>query len=80
MTQKTIEFSDKNIEWLEHDRLGLFIHWGLYSLAARHEWIQQLEETAPQAYRERYFSRFNPDLFDPALWAESAADAGMKYF
>ncbi len=24
-------------EWFVHDRFGLFIHWGLYSLAARHE-------------------------------------------
>ncbi len=29
--------------WLTHDRFGLFIHWGLYSLAARHEWVKNRE-------------------------------------
>ena len=23
----------------QHDRFGLFIHWGLYALPARHEWV-----------------------------------------
>lgn len=80
MNEKMIEFPNGNMEWLEHDRFGMFIHWGLYSSAARHEWIQQLEETAPAEYRKQYFPRFEPDLFDPGLWADAAADAGMKYF
>ena len=29
--------------WFVHDRFGLFIHWGTYSLAARHEWVKQRE-------------------------------------
>ena len=23
--------------WFTHDRFGMFIHWGLYALGARHE-------------------------------------------
>ena len=65
--------------WFVHDRFGLFIHWGLYALAARHEWVMQKEEIAPREY-ERYFDYFDPDLYDPAQWAEVAAAAGMKYF
>ena len=64
--------------WFVHDRFGLFIHWGLYALPARHEWVMQKEETEPGAY-ERYFDYFDPDLYDPAQWAEAAAAAGMKY-
>ncbi|MDE2798407.1 MAG: alpha-L-fucosidase, partial [Gemmatimonadota bacterium] len=30
--------------WFTHDRFGLFIHWGLYALPARHEWVKQREE------------------------------------
>lgn len=26
-----------------HDRFGLFVHWGIYSLAARHEWMKNRE-------------------------------------
>ena len=65
--------------WFVHDRFGLFIHWGLYALPARHEWVMQKEEIEPETY-ERYFDYFDPDLYDPAQWAEAAAAAGMKYF
>ncbi|HEX8551947.1 MAG TPA: alpha-L-fucosidase [Abditibacteriaceae bacterium] len=65
--------------WFTRDRFGLFIHWGLYALAARHEWVMQKEEIAPEKYRERYFPRFEADLFDANEWAQRAADAGMKY-
>ena len=65
--------------WFVHDRFGLFIHWGLYALPARHEWVMQQEEIEPETY-ERYFDYFDPDLYDPAQWAAAAAAAGMKYF
>ncbi len=65
--------------WFTHDRFGLFIHWGLYSLAARHEWVQSREQLSASAYR-KYFDRFDPDLYDPCTWAKAAAGAGMKYF
>jgi alpha-L-fucosidase len=65
--------------WFTRDRFGMFIHWGLYSLAARHEWLKSLEKMTDEQY-QRYFDRFNPDLYDPALWAAAAAKAGMKYF
>ena len=30
-------------EWFIQDRYGLFIHFGLFSAAARHEWVMTLE-------------------------------------
>lgn len=66
-------------KWFINDRFGMFIHWGLYSLAARHEWVMQREEIAVDIY-EKYFRHFDPDLYDPDLWANAAASAGMKYF
>ena len=65
--------------WFAHDRFGLFIHWGLYALLARHEWVKQREEI-PDVVYDRYFQFFDPDLYDPRLWAEAASGAGMKYF
>jgi len=65
--------------WFVRDRFGLFIHWGLYSLPARHEWVKCREEMTDEDY-EKYFRHFDPDLYDPRLWARAAADAGMKYF
>lgn len=65
-------------EWLIHDRFGLFIHWGLYSLAARHEWVMTNERIKQETY-QKYFKHFEPDLFDPRSWAKAAKNAGMKY-
>lgn len=66
--------------WFVKDRFGLFIHWGLYSLGARHEWLQHNEKIPVEVYENRYFKHFDPDLYDPEAWATAAADAGMKYF
>lgn len=65
--------------WFVRDRFGLFIHWGLYSLPARHEWVMSRERISAEAYR-KYFDHFDPDLYDPDMWAEVASKAGMKYF
>lgn len=66
--------------WFTRDRFGLFIHWGLYALGARHEWLMHHERIPVEEYERRYFHRFDPDLYDPAKWAAAAADAGMRYF
>ena len=68
-----------NTKWFQNDRFGLFIHWGTYSLAARHEWIKNMEAIPDDVYN-KYFKFFDPDLYDPSLWADAASDAGMKYF
>ncbi len=65
--------------WFTKARFGLFIHWGLYALPARHEWIKQREEIPGDEY-DRYLRYFDPDLYDPNIWAEAASQAGMKYF
>ena len=67
-------------KWFVRDRFGLFIHWGLYALPARHEWVQNNERIPPEVYEEKYFKRFDPDLYNPTEWARAAAGAGMKYF
>ncbi|MHB1974148.1 MAG: alpha-L-fucosidase [Acidimicrobiales bacterium] len=59
-------------------RFGLFVHWGLYALPARHEWVKNRERLDDEHY-QRYFDHFDPDLFDPRSWAREAANAGMKY-
>jgi alpha-L-fucosidase len=69
----------KRTDWFVHDRLGLFIHWGTYALAARHEWVKNFERIKDKEYM-KYFDHFYPDMYNPAEWAKQAKDAGMKYF
>jgi alpha-L-fucosidase len=64
--------------WFLHDRFGLFIHWGIYSLPARHEWVKSRELISDEDY-QKYFDHFDPDLYDPSTWAQAAKQAGMKY-
>ena len=65
--------------WFVKDRFGMFIHWGLYALPSRHEWVKHNEQITDEDY-QRYFDHFDPDLYDPNLWAQTAAGAGMRYF
>jgi len=67
------------MKWWTEARFGLFIHWGLYALPARHEWVKSNEKMSDEAYA-KYFARFDPDLYDPRGWARAAREAGMKYF
>ena len=64
--------------WWTEARFGMFIHWGLYALPARHEWVRSRERLSDEAYA-RYFARFDPDLYDPREWARTARRTGMKY-
>jgi len=75
---ETAEQKAKRMEWWTNDRFGMFIHWGLYALPARHEWVKNAERMTNEEY-EKYFKIFNPDLFDPKAWAKKAKAAGMKY-
>ena len=64
--------------WFIHDRFGMFIHFGLYALPARHEWVKTNEFISEEKY-QKYFDHFDPDLFDAHEWAKKAKAAGMKY-
>ena len=64
--------------WFLADRFGMFIHWGLYAIPARGEWIKSIEKISDEDY-QRYFDEFNPTNFQPKRWARIAKEAGMKY-
>ncbi len=65
-------------DWFVEARFGMFLHWGTYAVAGRHEWVKKHEDL-DDAHYLRYFERFDPDLYDPRDWAARAAAAGMKY-
>lgn len=78
MSSYEIRKTPGDTAWFRHDRFGMFIHWGLYAMAARHEWVKSREEMTDEAYAP-YFKHFDPDLYDPKEWARQAKAAGMKY-
>ncbi|MCL2299507.1 MAG: alpha-L-fucosidase, partial [Firmicutes bacterium] len=60
------------------DRFGMFIHWGLYAIPARGEWVRNGERISNEDY-QKYFDEFDPVRYDPKTWAALAKQAGMKY-
>ena len=75
---ETAEQKSQRMQWWTDARFGMFIHWGLYALPARHEWVKNNERMTNEQY-QKYFEEFNPDLFNPREWARMAKEAGMKY-
>ncbi|MDD4141072.1 MAG: alpha-L-fucosidase, partial [Eubacteriales bacterium] len=59
-------------------KLGLFIHWGLYSILGRGEWVRH-NEKIPQEEYARLAERFNPRDFSVQTWVDAARSAGMRY-
>ncbi len=68
----------RRTEWFLKARFGMFIHWGLYAIPARGEWVRNAERLSNEDYQQ-YFDEFNPDSYDPSKWAKAAKEAGMKY-
>src|SRR5207253_2134231 len=58
-------------------KLGMFIHWGVYSVLGAGEWIfHDRKLTVPEYDRLPKF--FDPEKFDAKAWVALAKAAGMK--
>ncbi len=66
------------LEWFRNARYGLFLHYGLYSLLGRHEWVQ-FHEKIPVAEYAKLAEQFTAENFDAKKIATFAVDAGMSY-
>lgn len=65
-------------KWFLNDRFGMFIHWGLYSIPGRGEWVRSIEKIPNEEY-DKFFDEFDPEDYNPREWAKLAKEAGMKY-
>jgi alpha-L-fucosidase len=79
---------DARMQWFAHDRFGMFIHWGVYTVLGgewqgKHiggyaEWIQAGADISKEQYVP-LSQKFNPTQYDPEKWVLAAKAAGMKY-
>ncbi len=72
------EASMQRTQWWREARFGLFLHFGLYAIPARGEWVKSIEKMSNEDYQQ-YFDEFNPVDYNPREWAKVAKAAGMKY-
>jgi alpha-L-fucosidase len=66
------------MKWWREARFGLFIHFGLYAIPGRGEWVQWNEQIPVEEYA-KLADQFNPTNFNADAWAQTAKAAGMKY-
>src|ERR1035438_1951169 len=69
---------EARMKWWHEARFGMFIHWGLYSVLARHEWVME-NEGIPVAEYEQLAKRFKPKPNAARDWAKLAKASGQKY-
>lgn len=79
--QAPYEPSPENVlarQWFQNARFGLFIHWGVYSVLGKGEWVMNNDKMSIDQY-SKIPPRFNPVQYDPAAWVSVAKEAGMRY-
>ena len=69
---------ERRTAWFVQARFGLFLHWGLYAIPARGEWVRSVERIPNGAY-DPLMAQFNPRHCDMRSWMAAAKGAGMQY-
>ncbi len=69
---------EERMKWFHEARLGIYVHFGLYSLLERGEWTMYSERISPKDY-DYLADHFNPRPGAAAEWCRIARQAGAKY-
>jgi alpha-L-fucosidase len=76
--QQTTGAPAEDLRWFKESRFGMFIHWGIYSILGRGEWVMFQEKIPVETY-EKMQAEFDPTLFDAEKVVALAKAAGQKY-
>jgi alpha-L-fucosidase len=74
----SLKLAAEDMKWWRDAKFGMFIHWGLYAIPARGEWVMH-NEKIPAAEYAKLADEFVPKHFDAARWAQIAREAGMRF-
>jgi alpha-L-fucosidase len=78
LAQQALQVSKQGLDNFQDIRFGMFIHWGLYSILAKQEWVMHTDRIPVPEY-EKLVPQFNPVKYNADEWVSIAADAGQKY-
>lgn len=73
-----LKLKEEDLKWWREAKFGMFIHWGLYSILGRGEWVMNNEHIQVDEYA-KLGEEFKPKHFNADEWAGIAKAAGMKY-
>lgn len=68
---------NEKIAWMLDDKLGMFVHWGLYAGPAKGEWYMENSGVQPEEYRKLAYPEsgeqyFDAKDFDATQWTDLA--------
>ena len=73
--------TDENLkarQEFQDNKLGVFIHWGVYSMLADGEWVMLNKHIERDEYAQ-LLAGFYPSRFDADEWVRTIKDAGARY-
>lgn len=70
--------ANRRVAWWQDAKVGMFIHFGLYAIPGKGEWVMWNQQIPRNEYLE-LASQFKPDPSAPYQWASLAKRAGLKY-
>lgn len=73
-----LKLGENDLKWWRDAKVGMFIHWGLYSLLGRGEWAR-FNEKLPWHEYEALADQFDPQGFSTDEWAQTAKNLGANY-
>lgn len=73
------EAARHELRWFQDAKLGIFIHWGVYSVQGVDESWAFYNKKMPHADYMRQLEGFTASRYDPAAWADLIARSGAKY-
>lgn len=76
---ETPEEKESRMEWFSRAKLGIFIHWGIYSKGETSEsWAFHNGTISLEDYMKQS-EAFTAEKYDPALWARLICESGARY-
>jgi alpha-L-fucosidase len=67
------------LRWFQDAKLGIFIHWGIYSVNGTDESWAFYNKKMPYADYMNQLEGFTSSRYDPAAWADLIQRSGAKY-
>ena len=78
-SQEISKETQKRMQWFGDAKLGIFIHWGIYSVNGIDESWSFFNDYISYDDYMKQLGGFTADKYNPGEWAELIAESGAKY-